>query len=141
MSQSERPPFLGSVSRGAIRAARGDVAGAVADLERALQLAADNGYVAEEGIAAELAANSVPEPEADLLALLRRARPRCIRGTTARTTRRRVHARGRRHRERCGSGDGGEGGIRTHGRLAPSPDFESGPFNRTPAPLREGRGI
>ena len=30
---------------------------------------------------------------------------------------------------------GGEGGIRTHGRLAPSPDFESGPFNRTPAPL------
>ena len=32
---------------------------------------------------------------------------------------------------------GGEGGIRTHGGLAPSPDFESGTFNRTPPPLRE----
>ena len=34
---------------------------------------------------------------------------------------------------------GGEGGIRTHGMASHSPDFESGPFNRTPAPLR-GRG-
>ena len=31
---------------------------------------------------------------------------------------------------------GGEGGIRTPGGIAPTPDFESGPFNRTPAPLR-----
>ena len=30
---------------------------------------------------------------------------------------------------------GGEGGIRTPGTLASTPDFESGPFNRTPAPL------
>src|SRR5262245_61304398 len=32
---------------------------------------------------------------------------------------------------------GGEGGIRTPGGIAPTPDFESGPFNRTPAPLRD----
>src|SRR3989338_6251551 len=28
-------------------------------------------------------------------------------------------------------GDGGEGGIRTHGRLAPTPDFESGTFDHS----------
>ena len=27
--------------------------------------------------------------------------------------------------------DGGEGGIRTHGRLAPTPDFESGTFDHS----------
>ena len=32
--------------------------------------------------------------------------------------------------------NGGEGGIRTHGTLASTPDFESGTFNRTPPPLR-----
>ena len=26
---------------------------------------------------------------------------------------------------------GGEGGIRTHGRLAPTPDFESGTFDHS----------
>ena len=26
---------------------------------------------------------------------------------------------------------GGRGGIRTHGRLAPTPDFESGAFNHS----------
>ena len=31
---------------------------------------------------------------------------------------------------------GGEGGIRTHGTLTGTPDFESGTFNRTPPPLR-----
>jgi hypothetical protein len=28
-------------------------------------------------------------------------------------------------------GNGGEGGIRTHERLAPLPVFETGPFNRS----------
>jgi len=28
-------------------------------------------------------------------------------------------------------GDGGRGGIRTHGRVAPTSDFESGAFNRS----------
>ena len=27
--------------------------------------------------------------------------------------------------------DGGEGGIRTHGRLTPTPDFESGTFDHS----------
>ena len=27
--------------------------------------------------------------------------------------------------------NGGEGGIRTHGRLAPTPDFESGTFDHS----------
>ena len=35
---------------------------------------------------------------------------------------------------------GGEGGIRTHGTLASTPDFESGTFNRTPPPLRGRQG-
>jgi hypothetical protein len=35
---------------------------------------------------------------------------------------------------------GGEGGIRTHGTLASTPDFESGTFNRTPPPLRDRQG-
>src|SRR5690606_21228132 len=34
---------------------------------------------------------------------------------------------------------GGEGGIRTHGRLAPTPDFESGTFDHSATSPLEGR--
>ena len=35
--------------------------------------------------------------------------------------------------------NGGEGGIRTHGTLAGTPDFESGTFDQAPPPLRGRR--
>src|SRR5436190_7481174 len=35
--------------------------------------------------------------------------------------------------------ESGEGGIRTHGGVSPTPVFETGLFNRAPAPLRTGK--
>src|SRR6266481_1217448 len=36
-----------------------------------------------------------------------------------------------RHHAKIWQIDGGRGGIRTHGRIAPTPDFESGAFNHS----------
>jgi hypothetical protein len=66
----------------------------------------------------------------------RLARPKAVEPGAGPDLRARGGHSGRGDGVTAAGGAGGEGGIRTPGTLAGTPDFESGPFNQAPAPLR-----